>query len=204
MPKSVAAVTAAHISTLIDSVRAAASRAKPRLMGEGMRMIVWGCCQSRQSMHMISGAGIHAGRSPSPRFSGSTLPTSSVFLPSTWKGNGLRGRLLPFIRFGATWCNQYWQSGETERRPRQSKDLAAVLYKKAEERKIPPLWPSERTTVSFDCASLRTRFQLRLVAFAGLNERWLIFKSPSKPEVTFFTLNPTEGWVRTFDCKNGF
>lgn len=45
MPKSVTAVTAAHISMLIDSVRAVASRAKPRLMGEGMEMIVWGCCQ---------------------------------------------------------------------------------------------------------------------------------------------------------------
>ena len=40
MPKSVTAVTAAHISKQIDSVQAVAGRAKPRLMGEGMRMIV--------------------------------------------------------------------------------------------------------------------------------------------------------------------
>lgn len=40
MPKSVTAVTAAHISKLIDSVQAVSGRAKPRLMGEGMRMIV--------------------------------------------------------------------------------------------------------------------------------------------------------------------
>lgn len=40
MPKLVTTVTAAHISMLIDSLDAVASRAKPRLMGEGMRMIV--------------------------------------------------------------------------------------------------------------------------------------------------------------------
>lgn len=62
MPKSVAAVTAAHISMLIDSVQAVASHAKPRLMGEGKRMIVCGCCHaSRQSMHMSSRAGIRIG-----------------------------------------------------------------------------------------------------------------------------------------------
>lgn len=40
MPKSVTTVTAAHVSMLIDSVLAVAGCAKPRLMGEGMRMIV--------------------------------------------------------------------------------------------------------------------------------------------------------------------
>lgn len=39
MLKLVTAVTAAHISMLIDSVRAAADRARPGFIGEGMRMM---------------------------------------------------------------------------------------------------------------------------------------------------------------------
>lgn len=162
MPKSVTAVMAAHISTLIDSVQAVASRSKPRLMGEGMRVIVWGCCHaSWKSMHMSSGAGIHKGQSLWLVIT-LTLCISAI----SWKYVGTGRKVIPFIH------SEEPNAINTGRNYEQGPRL--VLYRKQEEKKIPHCDPV-REQHSFWLLISLSAFSLRFLAFTGLNETWLIF-----------------------------
>lgn len=151
MPKSVTAVTAAHISMLIDSVRAVAGRAKPRLMGEGMSMIVWGCCQpgSRCTWSVEQES---TWADPFASFLWLDV-THTLYVPAIIrKGNGYREEGYSIHPFGGTWCNQWWQSGMMEQWLRQCKDLDRGIVYRGRRKENPPtvtLWENQSLWLLF-------------------------------------------------------
>lgn len=186
MPKSVTTVTAAHISTLIDSVQAVVGWTKPRLMGEGMRMIVWGRCQPRSrctwSVEQEFTQPILL-----PRFFGSTLATHPLCFCHQLKRKWIQRKVIPFIRLEEldainTGEVEWWSSSK-----RQCKDLDCGIVKEAEESKIPPLWPSERTTVAlisffservFNCALWLSLVWMRVDWFSEIPLNLFFFFLP--------------------------
>lgn len=108
MPKSVAAVTAAHISALIDSVLVVARHTKPRLMGEGM-----GWLWEDAVMHL----GSRCTRAVERGSTRAHLLASCLWLNISrkilrfchrLKRKRIRGGRL---RHSSIWCDQYRQSG---------------------------------------------------------------------------------------------
>lgn len=188
MPKSVTAVTAAHISMLIDSVQAVVGRAKPRLMGEGMRTIVWGRRRCTWSVEQES-----------------TQPDPFAWLfcvsAISWKGNGYREEGYSIHPFGGTWCNQYRQSRMMERRRKAVQRLRRwyCIRKGKKKSKIPD--PVRTTVALIALFSERVLHCASWLSLVWMRVDWFS-KIPLNLKLFFPRLNPTIGQVWTFDCKN--